>query len=58
MTVRSITDQDVSEFLDHGTRTAKLSYVATDGRPLVAPIWFIRERGELVLNTGKNTAKG
>jgi PPOX class probable F420-dependent enzyme len=58
MTVRSITDQDVSEFLDHGTRTGKLSYVATDGRPLVAPIWFIREGGELVLNTGKDTAKG
>jgi PPOX class probable F420-dependent enzyme len=57
-TVRSVTDPDISEFLDHGTRTGKFGYVAKDGRPLVAPIWFIREGGELVLNTGKNTAKG
>ena len=29
---------DVIEFLAEGTRTAKLGYVAADGRPLVAPI--------------------
>jgi PPOX class probable F420-dependent enzyme len=56
--VRSVNDEDVAAFLDHGTRTGKLSYVAADGRPLVAPVWFIREGAELVLNTGKNTAKG
>ncbi|MGZ8801668.1 MAG: PPOX class F420-dependent oxidoreductase, partial [Mycobacterium sp.] len=33
-------------------------YVASDGRPLVAPVWFIVDGQQLVFNTGKNTAKG
>ncbi|MCV7347869.1 PPOX class F420-dependent oxidoreductase [Mycolicibacterium rhodesiae] len=49
---------DVSAFLSEGTRTAKLAYVAADGRPLVAPVWFIVDGGQLVFNTGKATAKG
>ena len=32
--------------------------MASDGRPLVAPVWFVVEGGELAFNTGKNTAKG
>ena len=27
-------------------------------RPLVAPVWFVVDGGELAFNTGKNTAKG
>lgn len=49
---------DVIAFLSEGTRTAVLSWVATDGRPLSAPVWFIVDDGELVFNTGKDTAKG
>ncbi|QYL15988.1 PPOX class F420-dependent oxidoreductase [Mycolicibacterium pallens] len=49
---------DVIAFLSEGTRTAKLAYVAADGRPLVAPVWFIVDGGALVFNTGKATAKG
>ena len=49
-------------FLTHGTRTGKLGFVAADGRPLVAPVWFVLEgtddAPELVFNTGKGTAKG
>ena len=41
-----------------GTRTGMLGYLASDGRPLVAPVWFVVDGGELVFNTGKNTAKG
>lgn len=52
----------VVEFLSAGTRTGMLGYVAADGRPLVAPVWFIvetgRDGGELVFNTGRSTAKG
>lgn len=48
----------VSTFLSEGTRTGKLGYLATDGRPLVAPIWFLVEDGALVFNTGADTAKG
>jgi PPOX class probable F420-dependent enzyme len=56
--VASITDPEVSAFLREGTRTGKLSYTAADGRPLVAPVWFIVEDGCVVFNTGKQSAKG
>jgi nitroimidazol reductase NimA-like FMN-containing flavoprotein (pyridoxamine 5'-phosphate oxidase superfamily) len=46
------------EFLSAGTRTAMLGYLAADGRPLVAPVWFIVDNGELVFNTGRESAKG
>jgi PPOX class probable F420-dependent enzyme len=49
---------DVIAFLSEGTRTAKLGYVAADGRPLVAPVWFVVDGQQLVFNTGKDTAKG
>ena len=54
----SITDPEVSAFLMEGTRTGKLAYAGADGRPLVAPVWFIVEDGTLVFNTAKDTAKG
>jgi PPOX class probable F420-dependent enzyme len=56
--VASVTDPEISAFLSAGTRTGKLAYAGPDGRPLVAPIWFIVEDGDLVFNTGKDTAKG
>ncbi|MFJ9370831.1 PPOX class F420-dependent oxidoreductase [Nocardia sp. NPDC101769] len=54
----SLSDRRVRDFLTEGTRTGKLAFVAGDGRPLVAPVWFILEGDEIVFNTGKNTAKG
>jgi PPOX class probable F420-dependent enzyme len=49
---------EVVDFLSAGTRTGKLAWTAADGRPLVAPVWFVVDDGELVFNTGKETAKG
>ena len=49
---------EVREFLSHGTRTGKLGFIAADGRPLVAPIWFVVQDDELWFNTGGGTAKG
>jgi PPOX class probable F420-dependent enzyme len=49
---------EVVEFLSAGTRTGMLGFVAADGRPLVAPVWFIVDDGQLVFNTGRSTAKG
>ncbi|MGY4101093.1 PPOX class F420-dependent oxidoreductase [Nocardia sp. R16R-3T] len=54
----SLSDPEVHEFLSHGTRTAKVAFVTSDGRPIVTPVWFILEGDELVFNTGKATAKG
>jgi PPOX class probable F420-dependent enzyme len=48
----------VIRFLSDGTRTGKLGYVAADGRPLVAPVWFLVDGGQLVFNTARETAKG
>lgn len=58
MTDRAPLDEAVLAFLTEGTRTAKLGYVASDGRPLVAPVWFVVDGQQLVFNTGKDTAKG
>ena len=54
----SVTDPKISAFLSAGTRTGKLAYKGADGRPLVAPVWFVVEDGVLIFNTGKDTAKG
>ena len=49
---------DALAFLSEGARTGKLGFLASDGRPLVAPIWFIVDGQQLVFNTAKTTAKG
>jgi PPOX class probable F420-dependent enzyme len=49
---------EVRDFLLTGTRTGKLGYTASDGRPLVAPIWFVIDDGDIIFNTGTTTAKG
>lgn len=54
----SFSDPQVRAFLTEGTRTGKLSFVSASGQPLVAPVWFIVDGGDLVFNTGKGTAKG
>ncbi|MGN6335192.1 PPOX class F420-dependent oxidoreductase [Mycobacterium sp.] len=48
----------VVAFLSAGTRTGMLGYVAADGRPLVAPVWFVVDDGQLAFNTGRDTSKG
>jgi PPOX class probable F420-dependent enzyme len=55
--VTSLSPQ-VRAFLSAGTRTGKLAFTAADGRPLVAPVWFVVVEDALVFNTGATTAKG
>jgi PPOX class probable F420-dependent enzyme len=54
----SLSDPEVRGFLLKGTRTGKIAYTASDGRPLVAPVWFTIDDGGLVFNTGRESAKG
>ncbi len=54
----SLSDPQVREFLNFGTRTGKVAFTAKDGRPVVTPVWFVVEGEEIVFNTGKATAKG
>ena len=54
----AITDPEVRDFLSEGTRTGKVAFTAADGRPLIAPVWFVVEGGEILFTTGKTSAKG
>ena len=53
-----LSDPDIRAFLSEGTRTGKIGWTAKDGRPLVAPVWFLLEEDTIVFNTGADTAKG
>lgn len=55
---QKMTDEEWRAFVSHGTRTGKLSTVRADGRPHVAPIWFLLDGDDVVFNTSKNTVKG
>jgi PPOX class probable F420-dependent enzyme len=54
----SLSDARVREFLSSGTRTGKIAWVAANGAPHVAPIWFVLDGDDLVFNTGSETGKG
>jgi PPOX class probable F420-dependent enzyme len=54
----SLSDDRVREFLSTGTRTGKIAWVAANGAPHVAPIWFVVDGDDLVFNTGSSTGKG
>jgi PPOX class probable F420-dependent enzyme len=57
--VRQMTEDEVRAFLLQGTRTGKLATVRADGRPHVAPVWFVLDDdGTVVFNTGANSLKG
>ncbi|MDX1384176.1 MAG: PPOX class F420-dependent oxidoreductase [Thermoanaerobaculia bacterium] len=45
-------------FLAEGRRTAKLATVRPDGRPHVAPVWFVLDGDELVFTTMLSSVKG
>lgn len=52
--------EEVRAFLSDGTRTGKLGWTAADGRPLVAPVWFLVDgaTGDVVFTTFATSAKG
>ncbi len=54
----TMTEPEWRAFLAHGTRTGKLATTRADGRPHVAPVWFLLDGGDLVFNTGRDTVKG
>jgi PPOX class probable F420-dependent enzyme len=50
--------EQVREFLSHGTRTGKVATSRADGRPHLAPIWFVLDGDDIVFMTGADTIKG
>ena len=55
--MREMTTEEALEFLSTGTRTAKVAWVAADGRPHVAPIWFVVEDGDILIATSAEAGK-
>ena len=55
-----MSEEQVRAFLREGTRTGKLATTRADGRPHVAPIWFVVDEsdGSIVFNTGAESVKG
>lgn len=55
--MRPMSTSEALEFLGEGSRTGKLAWVASDGRPHVAPVWFIVDDGDLLFATGTRSGK-
>ena len=55
--MREMTIEEALDFLSTSTRTAKVAWVASDGRPHVAPIWFVVEDGDILFATSAEAGK-
>jgi hypothetical protein len=60
MPYRPMTDPQVTAFLaSEPPHTGKLATVRADGRPHVAPVWYVLDDdGSILFNTGETTVKG
>lgn len=50
-------DDPVVQSLLEGANLARLSYIGTDGRPRVVPIWFTHDDGDIIMVTGPKAEK-
>lgn len=56
--MKKMSKAEAYDFLASGTRTGKLATVREDGRPHVAPIWFVLDGDDLIFNTWHESVKG
>jgi len=49
--------EEMREFIGEGTRTGHLATVREDGRPHVAPIWFLIDGEDIVFTSWHDTVK-
>ena len=56
--MKKMSKVEAYEFLAMGTSTGKLATVRADGRPHVAPIWFVLDREDLIVTTWHESVKG
>lgn len=56
--MQDMTPAEIQAFLMDDVRTGKLATVRADGRPHVAPIWYVYEDGKLYFNTWHESVKG
>ena len=55
---RKMSHDEYIQFLQEGTRTAKIATTHKDGRPHVVPVWFVLDGDTIVFMTGADTVKG
>jgi len=55
---RKMSDAEARAFLAEGRRTGKVATTRADGRPHVAPIWFVLDGEDIVFMTNSQTVKG
>ena len=55
---KKMNDDERRQLLSAGTRTGKLATTRADGRPHLAPIWFVLDGDDLIFNTGTDSVKG
>ena len=53
-----MSDDERRAFLSEGTRTAKVATTRADGRPHVAPVWFVLDGDDVIFTTGVGSVKG
>jgi PPOX class probable F420-dependent enzyme len=60
MAYHLMTNHEVNSFLaSNPARPGTLATTRADGRPHVAPVWFVTDdNGDIVFNTGRDTVKG
>jgi len=56
--MNTMTHDEIYTFLAEGTRTAKVATVRADGRPHLAPVWFVLDGDDLLFTTWHTTVKG
>ncbi len=55
--MKEMDENEIIDFLMEGTRTGKISTVREDGRPHVAPIWFVWTEGKIIFCTMDSSVK-
>lgn len=55
--MQDMTKAEIRSFLTDTVRTGKLATVRADGRPHVAPIWFVLDGDDLIFNTWHTSVK-
>jgi PPOX class probable F420-dependent enzyme len=55
--MRTLNDSEIWEFLEKGGRTDAMATVGADGHPHVVPVWYIVDRGEIVVTIMSSSAK-
>ena len=55
---RRMDSEEWHDFLSERTRTAKVATTRKDGRPHVAPVWFVLDGDDVIFTTHTNTVKG